>query len=211
MAKKTLIIFTVAIAIIGGKAHVVEADTPLRKRVIMAAICIQRADGGGGSGIVTMINGVKYVLTANHVVKGAPYVRLVGMGDRSFGYVKRCAGWHDKYDIASLRLPRSLQHLPAIPLHKGKPPIGTQVYLTGLPGGHLHITEGRVSGYDYSGSELRHTAASKGGASGGALVTSMGTVCGIHTGAYLPGSSLYPQKSATPSMVIIRLISMNCR
>ena len=211
MANKTLLIITAAIAIIGCKASVVEADTALRKRVTMATICIQRSDGGGGSGIITVINGTKYVLTANHVVKGARYVRLVGMGDRSYGCVNRCAGWHDEYDIASLPLPRSLQHLPAIPLHKGKPAVGTQVYLTGLPGGYLHITEGKVSSYGYGDEELRHTASSEGGASGGALVTSMGTVCGIHTGSYLPGSSLYPQKSATPSLIIIRLVAMNCR
>ena len=211
MANKTLLIITAAIAIIGCKASVVEADTALRKRVTMATICIQRSDGGGGSGIVTMINGGKYVLTANHVVKGARYVRLVGMGDGSSGCVNRCAGWHDGYDIASLPLPQSLQHLPAIPLHEGKPPVGTNVYLSGLPGGHLHITEGKVTGYSYGNEELRHTAPSEGGASGGALVTSMGTVCGIHNGAYLPGSTLYPQKSATPSLIVIRLVAMHCR
>jgi S1-C subfamily serine protease len=172
-----------------------------------ATVSIHTSEGSG-SGVITAIGRQKFVLTANHVIKGASYARLTSLKDSSHGIVSRTAGWHDKYDIAAIPLPRTLWHLPAVPLFNGQPAVGHPVYLSGFPKGSYRLTAGRVAGYTKGGTEMLHTAYSEGGASGGMLLTPNGYLCGIHTGVYLSGSSLSGYRIATPSSLVIQLVRM---
>jgi len=167
---------------------------------------------GAGSGVVTIILGRKYVLTANHVIQGAIAAKLTALGDNSQGLVNRADGWNFVYDVAAIPLPRNMYHLPAVPLLNGTVPPGQKIMLSGFPGGsYYHITNGVVGGYINGNTELLHTAPSSSGASGGMIITPAGHLCGIHTHAYKPSSRYYPFKGATPSHVILELIRRNTR
>ena len=212
MANRTIILLTVIGALFGHFTNSLAANENVVSQIKNSTVCIISADGGGGgTGIVTRINGKKYILTANHVIRGEQYVRIVSLKDGRKAYVNRTVGWHLKHDVALFALPDTLRHLPALPLLKGTLSQGTKVFLTGYPAGYYHLTEGKVSGFIKSGDEMLHTAASEGGASGGAIVSEKGDICGIHTGAYTPRSKYYPNKTATPSSVINRLLQSCAR
>jgi len=182
-------------------------SSKLRNLITGATIFIETPEGTG-SGVITIIGRQKFVLTANHVIKGASWARITSFKDSSYGIVSRTAGWHDQYDIAAIPLPRTLWHLPAVPLLNGQPAVGQPVYLSGFPKGSYRLTAGRVAGYTKGGTEMLHTANSEPGASGGMVLTPNGYLCGIHTAAYLTGSGLSGYKSATPSSLILQLVRM---
>ena len=212
MLGRVIILLSIGVLFADYQAKTVAADDGLNTLIIGATVRIIRSHGDGeGTGVITVIMGRKYVLTANHVIKGTPWACIISLRDNSWGRENRTAGWHDGHDIAAIPLPASLQHLPAIPLYHGTLAVGKQVYLSGFPGGYYHLTRGTVSGFTRHGDEMLHTAPSAGGASGGAVVSRSGHLCGIHTGSYLPGSSLYPNKFATTSAAIIRLVRIHGR
>jgi S1-C subfamily serine protease len=155
--------------------------------------------------------GKKYVLTANHVIKGSRWAFLTSLKDKSCGFANRTGGWHDGFDIAAIELPAAMRHLPAMPLFRGKIPTGQPVFLSGFPGGHYHLTSGVITGYRRGDTEMLHSARSSPGASGGMLITQGGKLCGIHTATYLPGSPLYPNNTATPSSLILHLVDIHGR
>jgi S1-C subfamily serine protease len=183
----------------------------LKALITGATVHIIQSKGHVGSGVITKIQGKKYVLTANHVIKGSRWACLTSLKDQSFGFADQTGGWHDRFDIAAIRLPKAMQHLPAVPLFRGKLPAGQPVFLSGFPGGHYHVTSGVITGYRNMDSEMLHTARSANGASGGMLITQSGQLCGIHTGSYMPGSPLFPNNSGTPSSLILRLVEIHGR
>ena len=212
MFKKPLLIIAIVTLAVYGQVEQVEGRDPVKNLIRRATVRIIRSDGDGeGTGIITTIKNKKYILTANHVIKGTPWIRIQAVSGNSWANENRTAGWNDRYDIASIPLPRQLKHLPAIPLHDGQMARGEKVYLTGLPEGFYHITEGSVLGYDGAREEMWHNAASEQGSSGGGVVNIRGELCAIHTGAYAPGSRHYPNKTATPSFVMLRLIAVHYR
>jgi hypothetical protein len=176
-----------------------------------ATVYIVQSDGASGSGVITTIKGRKYVLTANHVIRGSEWARLTSLKDNSSGYANRTGGWHVDHDIAAIVLPASMRHLPAVPLYRGQLPVGQPVYLSGFPGGGYDLTAGIVTGYSTTGETMLHSADGPPGSSGGMLITPNGYLCGIHTAFFLPGSVLYPNKLATPSSVILRLVATSRR
>jgi len=159
-----------------------------------------------GSGVITEIQGRKYVLTANHVIKGQPLAYIRSLKDASSGISNRTGGWHDTLDIAAIPLPPAMQHLPAVPLLERPLPVGTPVFLAGYPGGDFKVTGGVVTGYSPNGARMLHSAHGPEGSSGGMLITPNGRLGGIHTAYFVPGSMLYPNKVATPSSVIVSLV-----
>jgi S1-C subfamily serine protease len=179
----------------------------LKSLIIGATVQIRLSDGVG-SGVITTIKGRKYILTANHVIKGTYLARVISLKDGSSGLVNRTGGWHEGHDIAAIPLPRAMQHLPAVPLYRGQLPVGQPVYLSGFPGGSYNVTAGVVTGYSPTGSKMLHSAHGEPGSSGGMLITPNGYLCGIHTASFLPGSVLYPNKLATPSTVVIGLVNV---
>ena len=172
---------------------------------------IVQSDGASGSGVITKIKGKKYVLTANHVIRGSEWARLTSLKDNSSGVANQTGGWNLHFDIAAIVLPASMRHLPAVPLYRGQLPVGQPVYLSGFPGGGYDLTAGVITGYTNAETEMLHSARSAGGASGGMLITPDGYLCGIHLGTYLPDSQYYPNNAATPSSVILRLVTTSRR
>jgi S1-C subfamily serine protease len=177
----------------------------LRNLIAGATVHIKTPEGSG-SGVITVINRRKYVLTANHVTKGASSARIESLKDGSFGTVYRESLWNVPYDVAILPLPSTLGHLPAVPLVTQRPQIGQPIYLSGFPEGEYRLSPGRIAGFRQYGNEMLHTANSASGASGGMLITPNGSLIGIHTGVYISGSSLSGYKSATPASVVVALV-----
>jgi S1-C subfamily serine protease len=179
----------------------------LKSLIIGATVQIRLSDGVG-SGVITTIKGRKYILTANHVIKGTYLARVISLKDGSSGLVNRTGGWHEGHDIAAIPLPSTMQHLPAVPLFRGKVAVGQPVCLSGFPGGRYNMTTGIVTGFSPAGSIMLHSANGPPGSSGGMLITPSGYLCGIHTAFFPPGSVLYPNQVATPSSVILRLVDV---
>jgi S1-C subfamily serine protease len=177
----------------------------LRNLIVGATVHIKTPEGIG-SGVITVIYGRKYVLTANHVIKGASSARLESLKDKSWGTIYRESLWNVPYDVAILPLPRTLWHLPAVPLVTQLPQIGQPIYLSGFPKGEYRLSTGRIAGFRQNGNELLHTAISTGGASGGMLITPHGGLVGIHLASYTSASSLSGYKSATPARVVVALV-----
>jgi len=177
----------------------------LRDLIVGATVRIETPESIG-SGVITVINRRKYVLTANHVIKGASSARIESLKDGSYGTVYRESLWNVPYDVAILPLPSTLCHLPAVPLVTQRPQIGQPIYLSGFPEGEYRLSTGRIAGFSQNGNELLHTARSTGGASGGMLITPNGGLIGIHLASYTSASSLSGYKSATPSSVVVALV-----
>lgn len=176
----------------------------LKNLIIGATVRISTAEAIG-SGVITEIHGRKFVLTANHVIKGANYADLSSLKDQSTGTIYRTTLWNVKYDIAVLPLPKNLSHLPSVKIAFTPPPVGQQVFLSGFPKDDYTLTAGNVVGFRMNGNELLHNARSTSGASGGMLLTASGKLAGIHTGSYTSASSLSGYKSATPARLVIEL------
>jgi S1-C subfamily serine protease len=178
------------------------------RKITAATVLIESVGSDGvslGSGVVTTILGKKYVLTANHVIRGTSGARLTSLADGSSGYSSETGGWSVKYDIAAIALPKAMRHLPAIPFCRSKLRPGTRVFIAAFPAGVPAITFGQIAGYDHRGTEMYHTAPTVGGSSGGMIINDKGRLCGIHLGVY-PYSGI---KFATPSDLILRLIAIH--
>ena len=188
-----------------AKYNSVNSSNNLRNLIIGVTVRIETPEAIG-SGVITVINGRKYVITANHVIEGASSARLKSLKDGSWGTIYREALWNVPYDVAILPLPRTLWHLPSVPLVTQKPQIGQPIYLSGFPEGEYRLSTGEIAGFLQNGNELLHTASSTGGASGGMLITTNGGLIGIHLASYTSASSLSGYKSATPASVIVAIV-----
>jgi len=184
-------------------------SAPISIRAVQAAtVLIESSSHKGvllGSGVVTTILGKKYVLTANHIIRGTAFARLTSLADGSSGMSKETGGWHVEYDIAAIPLPVSMSHLPALELHTGKLRPGEKIYIASFPKGFPAITFGRISGYGNHGTRMFHTALTAEGSSGGMIIDEKGRLCGVHLGV----DRFYGCKVATPSDLVIRLVNIH--
>ena len=196
------------------------------RKMEKAAILIRADTGQGaraisqGSGVVTIIGGRKWVLTAYHVIEGQRRAQLISLGDKSNGMVYRDARWHVRYDIAALPLPSNMNHLPTFPLTDGYLRKGAPIHVAAFPRGEAKVTHGFVTSYnnpynDPLPSQVVFTAAVKPGASGGMILSHDGRLAGIATSSYvytdLHGNQTDGQGIGTPAYVIIDLIQQSIR
>lgn len=208
-------VFVVVLVLVAvGKASANERYAAFIRKVEKAAILVE-TDGGSGSGVVTVIDRRKWVLTAFHVVRGKRRARMTSLGDRSTGIIYRDARWHTGYDVAALPLPKNMYHLPTFPLTDGYLRKGAKVYVAAFPKGKPEITHGYITRYgnpfkDPLPSEMYFTAAVRPGSSGGMILSHDGRLAGIATGGFVKtdryGNKYYGEGIGTPAYVIIDLI-----
>jgi serine protease Do len=153
---------------------------------------------GQGSGVIVRYNQESYVLTNNHVVKGAEKIRVEMTDGRSFEAT--VLGTDPKTDIAVLR--PNIDDLPAVPLgDSDQVRVGEWVLAIGNPFGLEHtVTSGIISALGrQNGLLLRQQgyedfiqtdAAINPGNSGGALINLKGELVGINT-AIVSGTGGY--------------------
>ena len=140
---------------------------------------------GQGSGVIVRHKGEYYILTNNHVVKGADDIQVQLADDRYFD--AEVVGTDSLSDLAVLRI--DAQKLPAVTLGDSDGlRVGEMVLAVGNPLGYEHsVTYGIVSalGRDRFGAEygsfIQTDAAINPGNSGGALVNLRGELMGINT------------------------------
>ncbi|MGA3285352.1 MAG: DegQ family serine endoprotease [Verrucomicrobiota bacterium] len=149
---------------------------------------ITRRQQSLGSGVIISPDG--YILTANHVVKGAVEIK-VAIGDNdSKKFTAKVVGTDPPTDVAVLKI--DAKDLPAITLgDSDQLEIGDMVLAIGDPFGvGQTVTMGIVSGLGRSGLSgfnqyqdfIQTDAAINPGNSGGALVDAEGRLVGINTG-----------------------------
>lgn len=153
---------------------------------------------GQGSGVIVRYNQESYILTNNHVVKGADKIRVEMTDGRSFEAT--VVGTDPKTDIAVLR--PNIDDLPAVQLgDSDQVRVGEWVLAIGNPFGLEHtVTSGIISALGrQNGLLLRHQgyedfiqtdAAINPGNSGGALINLQGELVGINT-AIVSGTGGY--------------------
>ncbi len=144
---------------------------------------------GQGSGVIVRYNGESYILTNNHVIKGAEEIRVEMTDGRSFDAA--VLGTDPKTDIAVLQ--PDIDDLPTLPLgNSDELRVGEWVLAIGNPFGLEHtVTSGIVSALGrQNGLLLRQEgyedfiqtdAAINPGNSGGALINLKGELVGINT------------------------------
>lgn len=144
-----------------------------------------RRQQGQGSGFVIRHEGEYYILTNNHVVKGADEILVEMTDDRSFN--AEVVGADSLSDLAVLKI--DADNLPHLQLGDSDDlAVGQWVLAVGNPFGYEHtVTDGIVSalgrgrfGEEY-GSFIQTNAAINPGNSGGPLVGLNGEVVGINT------------------------------
>lgn len=166
-----------------------------------------------GSGVI--IDGRRaIVLTNNHVVESAQVIQVI-LTDRR-RYIADLVGTDPPTDLAVLRLRGT--NLPQIALgNSDAAKVGDQVLAIGNPFGlGQTVTSGIVSalgrGQSREGYEgyIQTDAAINPGNSGGALVAMDGTVIGINSALYGPGSNVgigFAVPSATARFVVTEILS----
>ncbi len=140
-----------------------------------------------GSGVIVSDNG--YILTNNHVVKGAEEIKVILHDKREFK--GRIIGTDPRTDLAVIKI--NAKDLPTLSLgESGKLKTGDVVLAVGNPFGlNQTITMGIVSAVGRSNIGLadledfiQTDAAINPGNSGGALVNSLGELVGINTAIF---------------------------
>jgi len=140
-----------------------------------------------GSGVIVSANG--YILTNNHVVKGAEEIKVILYDKREFK--GKVVGTDPRTDLAVVKI--DAKDLPTLPLgDSGKLKTGDLVLAIGNPFGlNQTITMGIVSAVGRSNIGLadyedfiQTDAAINPGNSGGALVNTSGELVGINTAIY---------------------------
>lgn len=178
-------------------------DAPERPRTRMAA----------GSGVIVDA-GRGLVLTNNHVVENALAIHVVLTDRRSF--TAELVGRDPPTDLAVLRLRGS--NFPQIPLgNSDAAKVGDQVVAIGNPFGlGQTVTSGIISalgrGLSESGFEsyIQTDAAINPGNSGGALIGMDGTIIGINSAIFGPGSNVgigFAVPSATAQFVMGQILA----
>lgn len=139
-----------------------------------------------GSGVVTQIKKIKYVITAYHVVEGCNTIKLTCLGDNSTAVKTSIDGWDKLHDIAAYRLPKKMYHIPAIKLSNKILTYGESVFVLAFPRGRASFSDGKVIKYEYKTrssipSDIVFTAHVDGGSSGGMIIDKRGRLVGIVT------------------------------
>lgn len=162
---------------------------------------------GIGSGIIISPDG--YIVTNNHVVKGATEIRVT-MDNRKT-YTAKVIGTDPLTDLAVIKI--SGTDLPSVPWGRStelRP--GQTVMAFGNPFGfRFTVTRGIVSGLNRPnpdtsdprrpGGFIQTDAAINQGNSGGALVNSLGEVVGINTFLISPSGAFSGMGFAIPSQI----------
>jgi serine protease Do len=143
----------------------------------------QPAEEGVGSGVIVSADG--YILTNNHVVKGAETINVTFHDGREL--LAKVIGTDPQSDLAVIKV--DAKDLPAITFaDSGKIEVGDRVLAVGNPFGLSEtVTSGMVSGLGRTAMGLAYEdfiqtdAAINPGNSGGALVDVEGRLVGINT------------------------------
>ena len=151
-----------------------------------------RPQGGQGSGVIVRHEDDYYILTNNHVVKGADEIWVELTDERHFE--AEVVGADSLSDLAVLKV--DAEDLPVVPLgDSDELKVGQWVLAVGNPFGYEHtVTSGIVSALgrrrfgDEYGSFVQTDAAINPGNSGGPLVNLRGEVVGINTAIAGAGS-----------------------
>jgi len=167
-----------------------------------------------GSGVIVSEDG--YIVTNNHVIKGADQVRIT-MNDRR-DYIAEIVGTDSRTDIAVLKI--NEQKLPIIPFGSSEDlELGEWVLAIGNPFRlSTTVTAGIVSakardinilsGGDRTAIEsfIQTDAAVNPGNSGGALVNLKGELVGINTAIASPTGSFAGYSFAIPSVIVEKVV-----
>ena len=157
-------------------------------------ISLHNRDGdiiGVGSGI--MIGRSGYILTNNHVAKGAAYYSVKIENDDQVYYTSDIVKNNYMLDLAIIRIDRTLD---PIPVYNGRKELvrGQRVVAIGSPLGLFNsVSDGIISGFRLKSDEVRmiqFTAPISNGSSGGAVLNMYGEVIGISTAGIDAGQNI---------------------
>lgn len=169
----------------------------------------QRVENSLGSGVIISANG--YILTNNHVIKGADEI-LVALKDGRTAQAK-VVGVDPETDLAVLAI--SLQNLPSITIGKSAAlKVGDVVLAIGNPFGvGQTVTLGIVSatgrsqlGINTFENFIQTDAAINPGNSGGALVNAYGQLIGINTAIFSKSGGSQGIGFAIPAVLAMRVL-----
>ena len=159
------------------------------------------AYGGQGSGVIISEDG--YIVTNNHVVRGASQIVVELFGRRQLP--AKIVGTDELSDLALLKVEAN-ELIAADWGNSDELEVGSMVWAIGSPYGLENtVTAGIVSGKNRKGGESPHQeflqtdAAVNPGNSGGPLVDSLGRVVGINTSIF--GETFQGISFAVPSSV----------
>ena len=174
------------------KEKTYEELAALARSVVM--ISLHNRDGdiiGVGSGI--MIGRSGYILTNNHVAKGAAYYSVKIENDDQVYYTSDIVKNNYMLDLAIIRIDRTLD---PIPVYNGRKELvrGQRVVAIGSPLGLFNsVSDGIISGFRLKSDEVRmiqFTAPISNGSSGGAVLNMYGEVIGISTAGIDAGQNI---------------------
>ncbi|MEQ1829114.1 MAG: Do family serine endopeptidase [Pirellula sp.] len=169
-----------------------------------------RIDNGLGSGVIVSPDG--YILTNNHVVKGASVLEVVLSDERVFE--AKVVGTDPRTDIAVLKIDAT--GLVAAPIGRSSAmEVGDWVIAIGSPFGLAQtVTAGIVSAINRTGQDItlyddfiQTDAAINPGNSGGPLLNLRGEVIGINTAIASRGGGYNGVCFAVPSDTAQRILS----
>ena len=134
-----------------------------------------------GSGVMVGSDG--YIVTNCHVARSGRIYAVRIENDNNVYFTDRLIKYHDKYDLALLRIDRKLTPLP---VYSGLRPLarGQKVVAIGSPLGMFNsISDGIISGFRTVDEVemIQFTAPISSGSSGGAVLNLYGDVIGIST------------------------------
>lgn len=170
----------------------------------------ERIERSLGSGVIISPQG--YILTNNHVIKGADEI-LISLYDGREALAKVIGG-DPASDLAVLKI--DMQNLTTIPIgDPSKALVGDVVLAIGNPYGFgQSVTQGIISATGRYGLQLstyenyiQTDAAINPGNSGGALVDAQGSLLGINTAIYSKTGGYQGIGLATPSDLALRIMS----
>jgi Do/DeqQ family serine protease len=173
----------------------------------------QRARVGSGSGVIIRNDG--YIVTNNHVIKGASSIQVTLNNNQTYDAV--LVGTDPATDVALLKI--EAENLPAVPFgDSDKLRLGERVIAIGSPYDlRSTITAGIVSAKgrsmpNYTGefkieSFIQTDAAVNPGNSGGALVDKNGNLVGINTAIISQTGSYAGYSFAVPSNIVRKIVT----
>ena len=174
------------------KEKTYEELAALARSVVMISLHNRNGDViGVGSGIMIARSG--YILTNNHVAKGAAYYSVKIENDDKVYYTSDIVKNNYMLDLALIRIERMLH---PIPVYNGRKELvrGQRVIAIGSPLGLFNsVSDGIISGFRLKSDEVRmiqFTAPISHGSSGGAVLNMYGEVIGISTAGIDAGQNI---------------------
>ncbi len=174
------------------KEKTYEELAALARSVVMISLHNRNGDViGVGSGIMIARSG--YILTNNHVAKGAAYYSVKIENDDRIYYTDDIVKNNYMLDLALIRIERMLD---PIPVYNGRKELvrGQRVIAIGSPLGLFNsVSDGIISGFRIKSDEVRmiqFTAPISNGSSGGAVLNMYGEIIGISTAGIDEGQNI---------------------